>query len=93
MYTVYMAKASGPSAVLTIRVTPETNRRLTRAARASRRTRSETARAILETALAGTAVVDPVAEAHRQSRLASQQPDDQDVLEFITTAADLKGWQ
>jgi hypothetical protein len=88
-----MPKNSGPSAVLTIRVTPETNRRLTRAARASRRTRSETARAILETALAGTAVVDPIAEAQRQSRLASQRNDEQDVLEFIATAADLKGWQ
>ena len=88
-----MPKTSGPSVVLTIRVTPETNRRLTRAARASRRTRSETARAILETALAGTAVVDPLAEAQRQSRLASQRPDEQDVLEFVTTAADLKGWQ
>ena len=93
MYTVYVPKNPGPSAVLTIRVTQETNRRLTRAARASRRTRSETARAILETALAGTADVDPVTEAQRQSRLASQRPDDQDVLEFITTAADLKGWQ
>ena len=88
-----MPKTSGPSGVLTIRVTPETNRRLTRAARASRRTRSETARAILETALAGTAVVDPLAEAQRQSRLASQRPDEQDVPEFVTTAADLKGWQ
>jgi predicted transcriptional regulator len=79
--------------VLTIRVTPETHRRLTRAARATRRTRSETARAILETALAGTAVVDPVAEARRQSKLASDQPDEHSVLEFITTAADLKGWR
>ena len=88
-----MPKTSGPSAVLTIRVTPETNRRLTRAARASRRSRSETARAILETALAGTTVVDPLAEARRQSQLASERPDEHDVLEFITTAADLKGWQ
>ena len=88
-----MPKSSGPSAVVTIRVTPETNRRLARAARVSRRTRRETARAILETALAGTAVVDPVVEAQRQSRLASQRADEQDVLEFMTTAADLKGWQ
>jgi len=88
-----MAKSSDTSAVLSIRVTPEINRRLTRAAKANRRTRSEMARAILETALAGTAVVDPVAEAQRQSRLASRQPDEQDVLDFITTAADLKGWQ
>ena len=93
MYTVYMPRNSGPSTVLTIRVSPETSRKLTRAARASRRTRSETARAILETALAGTASVDPLAEAQRQSRLASQRHEEQDVLEFITTTADLKGWQ
>ena len=79
--------------MLTIRVTPDLSRRLARAARTSRRTRSETARAILETALAGTAVEDPVADARRQSRLASDRPSEHDVLEFITTAADLRGWQ
>src|SRR5688572_422770 len=93
LHTVCMPKISGSSTVLTIRVTPETNRLLTRVARASRRTRSETARAILEIALAGSATVNPVAEAQRQSLLASQQPDQQDVLRFIATAPDLKGWR
>jgi hypothetical protein len=48
---------------------------------------------MLETAVAGPAVVDPVAEARRQSKLASDQPDEHSVLEFTTTAADLKGWR
>lgn len=84
----------GPSTVLTIRVTPDLNRRLARAARTSRRTRSETARAILETALAtGVAAEDPAAEARRQSLLAHTRKSERDVLKFITTAADLRGWQ
>lgn len=95
MYTVYMSReSSGASVVLTLRVTPDLDRRLARAARGSRRTRSETARAILETALAtGAAVEDPAAEARRQSRLASRQASERDVLKFIATAADLRGWK
>jgi predicted transcriptional regulator len=94
MYTVYMPKGTGGSStVLTIRVTPELNRRLARAARTSRRTRSETARAILETALSGGPVEDPAAEARRQSLLASSRESERDVLDFITTAADLRGWE
>lgn len=91
---VYMSKqTSGVSTVLTIRVTPDLNRRLARAARTSRRTRSETARAILETALAAGASQDPTAEARRQSKLASVRASDRGVLTFITTAADLRGWR
>lgn len=77
--------------MLTIRVTSDLNRRLVRAARTSRRTRSETARAILETALA--ADEDPAAEARRQSALASGRASDRDVDAFITTVADLRGWR
>ena len=84
---------AGPSTVLTIRVSSDLGRRLAHAARTSRRTRSETARAILATALAGTAVEDPAAEARRQSRLASTRESDHDVLKFIATAADLRGWR
>jgi predicted transcriptional regulator len=81
------------STVLTIRVTPEISRRLARAARRSRRTRSETARALLATALAGDALEDPAAEARRQSLLASERASERDMLTFITTAADLRGWR
>jgi predicted transcriptional regulator len=84
---------SGSSTVLTIRVSGDLSRRLARAARTSRRTRSETARAILATALAETIVEDPAAEARRQSRLASARGSDHDVLKFIATAADLRGWR
>ena len=94
MYTVYMSRrTSGASTVLTIRVTPELSRRLARAARTSRRTRSETARTILETALAGAAVEDPAAEARRQSLFASARASEDDALDFITAAADLRGWR
>ena len=87
-------KSSGTSVVLTLRVTPDLGRRLTRVARSRRRTRSETARAILETALAtGVAAEDPAVEARRQSRLASRQASERDVLKFIATAADLRGWK
>jgi hypothetical protein len=86
-------ETSTSSVVLTIRVTPEIGRKLARAARASRRTRSETARAILETALAGGAPEDPAAEARRQSLLASHRASERGVLKFIATAADLRGWR
>jgi predicted transcriptional regulator len=85
--------ATRTSTVLTIRVTPEISRRLARAARKSRRTRSETARALLATALAGEAIEDPAAEARRQSRLASERASEHDMLTFITIAADLRGWR
>ena len=88
------SRDTSPSSVLTIRVTPDLNRRLTRAARTSRRTRSETARAILEIALgAGVAAGDPAAEARRQSTLASARASDRDALSFIATTADLRGWR
>ena len=94
-YTVYMPKGSSAgSTVLTLRVTPDLGRRLARAARSSRRTRSETARAILEGALAsGAPVEDPAVEARRQSQLASSRVSEHDVLKFIATAADLRGWK
>lgn len=93
MYTVYMPKPPQESTVLTIRVSPALSRRLDREARRLRQTRSEAARAILETALQGTAVEDPAAEARRQSLLASSRESENDVLDFITSAADLRGWK
>ncbi len=80
------------STVLTLRVTPDLNSRLAREAKRRRRTRSQTARALLESVLTTTAG-DPAAEARRQSRLASGRAADQDVLEFIASAADLRGWK
>jgi hypothetical protein len=90
-----MSKASsGASTVLAIRIRQHLSRQLARAARSSRRTRSETARAILEAALAtGPAVEDPAIEARRQSRLASRHTSERDALRFVANAADLRGWK
>lgn len=93
MYTVYiMAQAKPGTTVLTIRVPRSLDRRLAAEARRRRQTRSEAARAILESALAA-AVHDPVKEARRQSLLASRQDADRETLEFIAAAADEAGWR
>lgn len=93
MYTVYIVpETTNVSAVVTIRLTPELERRLAREARRSRRSRSEVARAILEAHLAGPAV-DPHAEARRQSLLASAQDADRETLDFIEHAGDSRGWK
>ena len=93
MYTVYMADAStNVSSVLTLRLTADVARRLGREARRSRRSRSEVARAILEAHLAGP-VADPLAEARRQSLLASAQDADRETLDFIEHAGDSRGWK
>jgi predicted transcriptional regulator len=86
-------KPPGTSAVLTIRVPPDLDRRLAREARRRRRTRSDLAREILQVALEGRPAEDPALEARRQSRLASGRPSDQEATEFIAAAADLKGWR
>lgn len=92
MYTVYTMSGSNVSAVLTVRLTPEVERKLAREARRSRRSRSEVARAILEAHLAGP-IADPNAEARRQSLLASAQDADRETLDFIEHAGDPRGWK
>lgn len=93
VYTVYMAaESTNVPAIVTVRLTRELQRRLDREARRSRRSRSEVARAILEAHLAGP-VVDPRAEARRQSLLASAQDADRDTLDFIEYAGDARGWK
>ena len=84
MYTVYiMAQAKPGTTVLTIRVPRSLDRRLAAEARRRRQTRSEAARAILESALAA-AVHDPVKEARRQSLLASRQDGQVRLLAAVT---------
>jgi len=93
MYTVYtVPESTNVSAVVTVRLTRELERRLAGEARRSRRSRSEVARAILEAHLAGP-VVDPQAEARRQSLLASAQDADRATLDFIDHAGDSRGWK
>jgi predicted DNA-binding protein len=86
-------KPPGTSTVLTIRVPPDLDRRLAREARRRRRTRSDLAREILQLALDGPPAEDPAVEVRRQSRLASERSSDQEAMEFIAAAADLKGWR
>lgn len=79
--------------MLTIRVTPTMSRRLDREARRQRLTRSEAARAILETALEGQPGDDLATEARRQSELAGSSASEAEALEFISAVADTKGWR
>lgn len=88
-----MSRRASGSAVLTIRVPRDLERRLAQEARRRRQTRSRTARALLDASLAGVSATDPVAEARRQSRLASSRQSEGESLEFIAAAADLKGWR
>ena len=87
-----MATSSKATSVLTIRIPRSLDRRLSAEARRLRRTRSEAARAVLDAPLTAESH-DPVAEAHRQSLLASGQDADQDTLDFIAAVADDRGWQ
>ena len=93
MYTVYMPRTEQGSAVLTIRVTPTLSRRLDREARRQRLTRSEAARAILESALAARPGDDLATEARRQSTLAAQSASEAEALEFVEAVADVSGWK
>jgi predicted transcriptional regulator len=94
MSAVYMRKKPPtPSAVLTLRVPADLDRRLARQARRRRRTRSQIARAILESALQNAETDDTAVEARRQSLLASERPSEREAFEFIAATADLKGWR
>ena len=88
-----MAKVTGGTSVLTVRVSKQVGRRLAQEARRQRRTRSEIARSILEAGLDASAQDDPRHEATRQSALASATAEDAEILAFITDAADLRGWK
>ena len=87
-----MPKPATSTDVLTIRVSRSVARRLGAEARRRRLTRSAMARAILEKGL-GDEVVDPLVEARRQSLLVRRKASEREALEFITDAADLKGWK
>ena len=89
-----MAKTSRSSDVLTIRVPVDLGRRLAREAQRRRRTRSEIAREMLESAFEGrTAEEDRRVEARRQSLLVRDRESERDTLEWILDAADFRGWE
>jgi hypothetical protein len=84
----------GGSAVLTLRVPEELDRRIARAARRRRRTKSAVLREVLQTAFgAGPPAPDPAQEARRQSLLVSGRPSEREALRFIEQAADTRGWR
>lgn len=82
------------SAVLTLRVPPELERRIEREARRRRRTKSAVLREALQQAFSGGAPpVDPARDARRQSLLVSGRASEQEALEFIERAADDESWR
>ena len=88
-----MAKP-GRSAVLTLRVPFDLDRRIARAARIRRRTKSAVLREALQGAFGGEGPSDdPAREARRQSLLVSGRPSEKEALEFIEQGADDQGWR
>jgi hypothetical protein len=82
------------SAVVTLRVPEELDRRIAREARRRRRTKSALVREALQTAFAASAPADdPAREARRQSLLVSGRPSEREALEFIEATADERGWR
>jgi hypothetical protein len=87
-------RKGGESAVLTLRVSEDLDRRIEREARRKRRTKSAVLREVLQNAFgAGPAADDPVREARRQSLLVSGRASERDALRFIERAADTRGWR
>jgi predicted DNA-binding protein len=94
MYIVCTMKKSSDSAtVLTIRLSKVFDRKLAQEARRLGKTRSETARALLESALQGTPDGAAAAEARRQPPLASQRESGKETLAFIVSATSFRGWE
>jgi predicted transcriptional regulator len=82
------------STVLTLRVPSDLDRRIERAARRRRQTKSAVLREALESAFGGGPPADdPAREARRQSLLVSARESEQEALEFIERSADLRGWR
>lgn len=84
----------GRSAVLTLRVPPDLERRIVLEARRKRRTKSAVLREALQSAFgAGAPADDPAREARRQSLLVSGRASEREVLKFIDRSADDQGWR
>jgi Ribbon-helix-helix protein, copG family len=82
------------SAVLTLRVTPDLDRRIERVARRRRRTKSAVLREALQDVFGGESPSDdPAREARRQSLLVSSRGSERETLEFLEHSADDKGWR
>ena len=82
------------STVLTIRVPVELDRRIARAARRRRSTKSALLREALASAFGDAREQDdPAREARRQSLLVSGRASERDVLDFVERVADDEGWR
>ena len=85
---------SEKSTVLTIRVPADLDRRIARAARKRRSTKSAVLREAIASAFGETPKpADPVRQARRQSVLVGGRASERDTLDFIDRVADGKGWQ
>ena len=82
------------SAVVTLRVPDELDRRIEREARRQRRTKSALLREAIAAAFAGPAAADdPAVEARRQSLLVSGRKSEREALDFVVSASDTRGWR
>ena len=82
------------STVLTLRVPSELDRRIEKAARRRRRTKSALLREALQSAFGGEGPPDdPAREARRQSLLVSGRASEREALEFIEHSGDDRGWR
>jgi predicted transcriptional regulator len=85
---------SEKSAVLTLRVPPDLDRRIERVAQRRRRTKSAVLREALQSAFGGDPPADdPAREARRQSLLVSGRDSEQEALEFVEHVAVDQGWR
>ncbi len=81
------------SAVVTIRVPVDLDRRIAREARRRRRPKSALVRDALQSAFGDAPQDDPAREARRQSLLVSGRASEREVLEFIDESSDEQGWR
>ncbi len=82
------------SSVLTVRLPWILERRIARAARRRRKSKSAVLREALQSAFGeGPAPDDPAREARRQSLLVSGRASEAETLELIERSADDRGWR
>jgi hypothetical protein len=82
------------SAILTIRVPLDLDRRIAQAARRRKATKSAILREALDMSFgAAPRPPDPAREARRQSLLVSGRASERDALDFVHHAADKRGWR
>lgn len=84
----------GSTTVLTIRVPVDLDRRIARAARRRRSTKSALLREAIASAFADAPEADdPAREARRQSLLVSGRTSEREALDFVNHVADDEGWR